>query len=167
MKKRIVQFVLGALYIFLMALLLLVHVQRIAGDIQRVMATVETLFLTAFTVVVLVLYLKTNAGPKQAEETRQKETKPPVPETMETFAGRLAGLCQGADPAEVLSRREAEVAWLLYRGYTNRQIGEELYIAETTVKKHASHIYEKLRVSGKQELRERILEGNGGSGPGP
>lgn len=55
-----------------------------------------------------------------------------------------------------LSEREAEVAWLLYRGYTNRQIAEELYIAETTVKKHASHIYEKTGVSGKKELKEKF-----------
>ena len=49
MKKRIIQFLLGFLYIILVALLLLIHVQRIAGDIQRVLATVETLFLAAFT----------------------------------------------------------------------------------------------------------------------
>ena len=42
-----------------------------------------------------------------------------------------------------------------------RSIGEELYIAETTVKKHATHIYEKLQVSGKKELKEQILAGRG------
>ncbi len=158
MKKRIFRLLLGVMYIFLMALLLLIHVQRIAGDIQRVMATVETLFLTAFTVGVLVLYLKTDSGPKGTEES--KKEVPPAPESLEDFTMRLARLCEGADPAQALSRRETEVAWLLYRGYTNRQIGEELYIAETTVKKHASHIYEKLGISGKLELREKILKEN-------
>lgn len=55
-----------------------------------------------------------------------------------------------------LSKRETEVAWLLYRGYTNRQIAEELYIAETTVKKHATHIYEKMQVSGRKEYKEKL-----------
>ena len=57
-----------------------------------------------------------------------------------------------------MTNREAEVAWLLYRGYTNRQIGEELFIAETTVKKHVSHIYEKMQVSGRKEFRAKVNE---------
>lgn len=57
-----------------------------------------------------------------------------------------------------LSNRESEIAWLLYCGYTNKQIGEELFIAETTVKKHASHIYEKTQVSGRKELRAKVNE---------
>ena len=59
-----------------------------------------------------------------------------------------------------LSERELEVAWLLYRGYTNRQIGEELYIAETTVKKHVSHIYQKLGVCSRKEFRAKVREGS-------
>lgn len=55
-----------------------------------------------------------------------------------------------------LSERELEVAWLLYRGYTNRQIGEELYIAETTVKKHVSHIYQKMNVQSRKEFRAYV-----------
>lgn len=59
-----------------------------------------------------------------------------------------------------LSERELEVAWLLYRGYTNRQIGEELYIAETTVKKHVSHIYQKMDVCSRKEFRAKVREGS-------
>ena len=55
-----------------------------------------------------------------------------------------------------LTRREAEVAWLIYRKYTNAQIGEELFISETTVKKHAGHIYEKMSVNGRNELIKAI-----------
>ena len=50
------------------------------------------------------------------------------------------------------------MAWLLYRGYTNRQIGEELYIAETTVKKHVSHIYQKLDVYSRKEFRAYVQQ---------
>lgn len=55
-----------------------------------------------------------------------------------------------------LTNREAEVAWLIYRKYTNAQIGEELFISETTVKKHAGHIYEKMSVNGRNELIKTI-----------
>ena len=55
-----------------------------------------------------------------------------------------------------LTRREAEVAWFIYRKYTNAQIGEELFISETTVKKHAGHIYEKMSVNGRNELIKTI-----------
>lgn len=48
------------------------------------------------------------------------------------------------------------MAWLLYRGHTNRQIGEELFIAETTVKKHVSHIYEKMDVCSRKEFRGKV-----------
>ncbi|MDE6405569.1 MAG: helix-turn-helix transcriptional regulator [Lachnospiraceae bacterium] len=66
-----------------------------------------------------------------------------------------------------LSERELEVAWLLYRGYTNRQIGEALYIAETTVKKHVSHIYQKMGVCSRKEFRGRVRTGSlSGSHPG-
>ncbi len=41
------------------------------------------------------------------------------------------------------SRREQEVFMLLARGYTNREIGEALFISESTVKKHVNSIFEK------------------------
>jgi DNA-binding NarL/FixJ family response regulator len=43
-----------------------------------------------------------------------------------------------------LSRRELEVLKLLAEGYDNRQISEQLCIAEQTVKNHVSEIYSKL-----------------------
>ena len=58
-----------------------------------------------------------------------------------------------------ISERELEVAWLLYRGYTNRQIGESLYIAETTVKKHVTHIYQKMDVCSRKEFRGKVQTG--------
>jgi DNA-binding NarL/FixJ family response regulator len=45
-----------------------------------------------------------------------------------------------------LSRREYEVLTLLVRGCSNRQIANELFIDETTVKTHLHRIFEKLQV---------------------
>jgi len=52
----------------------------------------------------------------------------------------------------VLSDREIQVASLVGRGFTNREIGNELHIAPRTVGVHVSHILEKLCVSRRSEI---------------
>lgn len=52
-----------------------------------------------------------------------------------------------------LTRQEKVVAGLVKQGLTNREIGEELCISETTVKKHLSNIFEKLEIGSRRELR--------------
>lgn len=66
--------------------------------------------------------------------------KPPVPGT------------------EVLSKREKEVLDCLKRGLAVKQISEELFIANKTVRKHLEHIYEKLHV---HSANEAIIKGLG------
>jgi DNA-binding NarL/FixJ family response regulator len=51
---------------------------------------------------------------------------------------------------EELSERELEVFRLIARGLSNAEIGQELFIGETTVKTHVTHILSKLR------LRDRV-----------
>lgn len=57
-----------------------------------------------------------------------------------------------------LTNRETELAILAYRGYSNREIAEECYISEATVKKHMTHIFEKLGIDGREELQNRGTE---------
>ncbi len=54
------------------------------------------------------------------------------------------------DELDELSDREREVFRLLARGLSNAEIGTELYISETTVKTHVTHILQKLN------LRDRV-----------
>ncbi|MDR5592061.1 7TM diverse intracellular signaling domain-containing protein [Christiangramia sp. SM2212] len=50
-----------------------------------------------------------------------------------------------------LSAREIEVLILIYKGYTNKRIGEDLFVSLNTVKYHIRNIYEKLNIKNKNE----------------
>jgi DNA-binding CsgD family transcriptional regulator len=60
--------------------------------------------------------------------------------------------------AEVLSRREVEVARLICRRLSMREIAERLSISPRTVERHAFHIYTKLRVDNRKELAKLLLK---------
>jgi len=65
----------------------------------------------------------------------------------------------GADALiEPLSERELEVLRLLAEGKSNREIGEALYIAIGTVKKHLSNIFGKLGTQNRTECAARARE---------
>ncbi|SER65070.1 Transcriptional regulatory protein DegU [Corynebacterium cystitidis DSM 20524] len=57
------------------------------------------------------------------------------------------------DPVvDALTRRELEVLRLLARGYTYKEIGEELFISIKTVETHASNILRKTQMSNRHQL---------------
>lgn len=57
-----------------------------------------------------------------------------------------------------LTAREVEVLRLIALGYTNREIGEQLYISVRTVESHRAHIQQKLRLSTRAELVRYALD---------
>lgn len=57
-----------------------------------------------------------------------------------------------------LTKREAEVSLLVMQGMTNGEIAQELFISETTVKKHLSNIFAKLDIKSREALRGKVLE---------
>jgi DNA-binding NarL/FixJ family response regulator len=52
----------------------------------------------------------------------------------------------------LLSNREKQVVQLVVQGYRNREIGQELFISDQTVKNHLRNIFDKLGVSDRLEL---------------
>ncbi|MCI5885421.1 MAG: helix-turn-helix transcriptional regulator [Clostridiales bacterium] len=57
-----------------------------------------------------------------------------------------------------LTVRECEVLRLIYSGYTNAEIADELVISINTVKKHTQNMYEKLAIGNRMELIQLIME---------
>jgi two-component system NarL family response regulator len=66
-------------------------------------------------------------------------------------------------PGPRLTSRELEVLKLVAKGLNNRDIGQELFISENTVKNHVRNILEKLHLHSRMEavvyaVREKLLE---------
>lgn len=57
---------------------------------------------------------------------------------------------------EVLSKREIDVFRLLLEGKRRKDIAEELFVTESTIKKHSSSIYRKIGVENRKELLSKI-----------
>lgn len=59
--------------------------------------------------------------------------------------------------AHGLSAREKEVAGYVLRGFSTHQISRLLYISESTVQGHLSHVFEKVGVRSRRELVKRLF----------
>ncbi len=51
-----------------------------------------------------------------------------------------------------LSKREAEVVYFICQGLANREVAEEMFISEFTVKDHIKKIMKKMRASSRNEI---------------
>ncbi len=83
----------------------------------------------------------------------------------EPFVARLdnelASIGVRSSPRESRSRleltdRENDVAALVARGFTNREIAAELYVGEKTVEYHLGNVYAKMGLSSRRELRRHL-----------
>jgi len=61
-------------------------------------------------------------------------------------------------PPDGLSEREVEVLRMITLGYTNAEIGEQLFLSVRTVETHRAHIQQKLRLSSRAELVRYALD---------
>ena len=61
---------------------------------------------------------------------------------------------------EELTSREKEILCEILTGTKRKKIAEDLNVSENTIKKHTSHIYQKLGVQNRDELEEKMIEFN-------
>ena len=111
--------------------------------------------------------------------TSVKEAKPEVPLKKQSREGRNAdqgGLTQfvlagvglmfldearsDENWSKRLSLREREIAVLVARGLTNKQVGRELHLSDGTVKVHVHNIFLKLGTQSRRRLSYVVLRGN-------
>ncbi len=59
---------------------------------------------------------------------------------------------------ETLSEKEKRIIALVARGYKNREIADQLYLSEQTIKAHVSRIYKKLKVSNRSQLVSLVMK---------
>lgn len=143
MKGRGKQLFLIIFYLGILSFLLVLQYCYMDGGIPRLLSNMVTLVLIFPCLFFMREWKKTaeaDIGMEESEEGRELTWKE-FWECLDEYG---------------LTKRESEVAWLIYRKYTNAQISGELFISETTVKKHAGHIYEKMSVNGRKELIEVI-----------
>jgi two-component system NarL family response regulator len=66
-------------------------------------------------------------------------------------------------PSPTLTNRELEVLKLVAKGMSNREVADQLFISDNTVKNHVRNILEKLHLHSRMEavlyaVRERLLD---------
>jgi predicted ATPase/DNA-binding CsgD family transcriptional regulator len=77
-----------------------------------------------------------------------------------------AGTAARRPPADPLTRRERQVAALVARGLTNREIARELVITEGTVGVHVEHILAKLELRSRTQVAAWVIRRDPAAGEG-
>jgi LuxR family maltose regulon positive regulatory protein len=85
-------------------------------------------------------------------EQRKSAAKPDLPPALPQ------GHRDGEPLIEPLSQRELQILGLIAQGYSNREIGERLFLALDTVKGHNRKIFDKLQVRSRTEAIARARE---------
>ncbi|MGV9379331.1 response regulator transcription factor [Nonomuraea sp. NPDC003707] len=84
------------------------------------------------------------------------------PQTTAAMLQRLRDQAARKDPLAALSEQERHILDLIGEGLTNRQIGEQLFLAEKTVKNYVSNLLAKLNMQRRTQaaaLAARLRDG--------
>jgi DNA-binding NarL/FixJ family response regulator len=97
---------------------------------------------------------KSTPGPELHRQLlRAADGDPPfAPELATLLLGEFRRVARTEAGTNPLSEREREVLQHVARGYTYRQVGKELFIAEKTVENHVRNILAKLHLTRRAEL---------------
>lgn len=76
------------------------------------------------------------------------------------FSGITVQTNKEHSPLAELSKREIEVLIKISKGFSNKEIGEQLYLSEKTVKNYATNIFRKINVEDRVRATIFALENN-------
>lgn len=79
------------------------------------------------------------------------------PAVTERLLGSMERMLRSGRLPEALTDRERAILTCIARGLSNKAIGEELHLAERTVKFHATIIFQKLGVANRAEAAAKAL----------
>jgi predicted ATPase/DNA-binding CsgD family transcriptional regulator len=96
--------------------------------------------------------IRRGLGPQAAERARREGRDMPQAAAVAIARAAVTEPVEGTEPADPFTRRERQVAQLVARGRTNRQIGRELGIAERTTEVHLHNIMRKLGACSRAEV---------------
>jgi DNA-binding NarL/FixJ family response regulator len=98
-----------------------------------------------------------------ARALRRLGRRPP-PRAPVAEPARAAPAPAAAPALGTLSPREREIALLVHRELSNREIAEELFLSEKTVQTHLRNIFHKLGVSSRVAVAVAVEQGAGSPG---
>lgn len=105
-----------------------------------------------YAAVLLLLLFPVKARLEQRVVSYMEEPEDDREEEREADGQRLYFMLR----SQGLTDRETEVARLVASGMSNVEIGKELYISTATVKKHMTHILEKMQCTDREALAEQV-----------
>ncbi|MBN1351337.1 response regulator transcription factor [candidate division KSB1 bacterium] len=106
-------------------------------------------------------YLLKDTSPDELVETIRKVNR--GESLIEPFLAtkvldKFSELAKHEKPEHNLTPRELQIITLLSEGKSNKELAQDLYISEKTVKTHITHIFEKLNVRDRTEAVMRALK---------
>lgn len=140
-KNRIV--LLAVIYAVLLFFTLVMEWVSIREPARRAVVNLGTLGMAVVGCALLVFVYRGGGSAEQTERTGDGKTE-------ELIFDKERYLSFAVEHG--FTRRETEVGLMVANGLTNLRIAEELFISETTVKKHITHIYEKSGISGRKDF---------------
>lgn len=113
-------------------------------SIELVIAGLSLLFLIGGIYIARKFFIPVNTGAQKADKPLSADITPVADTDRVTELG--------------LSEREMEVLQWIASGLSNQEIGEKLYLSESTIKKHVSAILEKLDVKRRTQAVKAARE---------
>jgi DNA-binding CsgD family transcriptional regulator len=75
-----------------------------------------------------------------------------------TIAGKAVSPLDKSPVMTALTGRERDIAYLIGQGLTNKEIAGQLFISSKTVEYHLGHIYGKLTLTNRRQLRDLVQQ---------